>query len=441
MPPASPATSPSPICNGCTGPSNGPFLRGQGMRSMGEAAFKITRRTAQISAQRAEIEQGDLAASAAESNARAFRAAPRDRLRRAFLAIQRQNSVLALLDLRHGRQGRRDPVVAAQFAKVLLSALCWEIRHHPALHKGDHLPTALAELRRLLPGLTADAAARLERDVDPEAPMNNGAAGAALGLTWSEYEELRRKGSMLQPGKKRSVQVRPCDVSETEFNRRRAALNKELDAARKAATRTRQGGRTAKARAADEAANRAALTTLSTHHGVSVRTIRRWIENGKIAEPACQNAVQMNKKKNRSDTILTKTTDGTGGGLKPPAGPRQLCTLICGDDITLEAEPHPEMNGTGALKCPRPDLNSEVHADKPDATHDSTCRPVGNVSYDPLVLALEVVRAGPWLIGDTLSRAASAVRAFNDRSPKNGPRSASQGPDTGSDPTSDNRAA
>lgn len=293
----------------------------------------LNRRGEQIAAQREEIAARH--ADAAQALAAGARA--KGALTSTFLAVQRQGSALALLDYRHGRQGRRDEAVAAEFAPVVFAGLMWELRGNAAVAKADRPKVAVRELRIILPGLPMETARRLARLSEAEARMSNEDAGHALGFTWAEYAALRRIGAALY-GRGRALQLAPCDISGEEFRKRRAALNRELDAERKAAARRKAGRRSADDRAAADAAQREALDRLAADHGVTVRTIRRWISTGRIAPPGgCHSAVREKVIEYRSDTKMTGSGSaparsdglrdkpprkGARGGLKPPPSPR-----------------------------------------------------------------------------------------------------------------------
>lgn len=375
---------------------------------MPDAARKLTRRNDQIETQREEI----AAHQANEARSRAAGGRARCALTSMTMAIQRQNSALALLDWRHGRQGRRDPDVAAQFAAVIFAGLVWEVSGNRKILAEDRHRIAAKELLVVLPGLPAANAAELAQQ--PDVRMTNAQAGAALGFAWSEYEALRRNSAILQ-GKRQAIQLAPCDISAKELQRRRVALNRELDATRKAEKRRKTGRRTADDRAAADAAWREELERLADEHGVTTRTVRRWISTGKLApSPDCQNAVREKYSNTRADSRMTRSASGSGGAQTPPRQHPSSALLDVDDFDVLE------MKRRVGASSPEPAPVSEEQ----DHPHDLQQKLPGQFSSRldisqpsvptfsgdprPLAMALEISSAGPAIICAVLARAAEA---------------------------------
>jgi len=241
-------------------------------------------------------------------------AGARRRLALARIAAQRQTSALALLDWRHGWQGRRDPEVAEQFAPIVYAALICELEGDLDLSAGERRARAAEETRRLLPGLPAAELHRLDQTPTWLLRLTNREAGEALGFTWEEFEALRLYA--IRPDARRQVQLAPADLSEDEFAARRAALNRDLRAERMRRRRRERGAPSAEERQAAAEAWRAELARLAEEHGVSERTIRRRVAAGEIT-PSCQSRVPQ-KKSIIGHASLTRPAAQKGGGLMPP---------------------------------------------------------------------------------------------------------------------------
>lgn len=265
-------------------------------------AAKPNRRGEQLAAQRAEILR--LTGQVKSENTS---------LALVFQAIQRQTSVLAVLDYRHGRQGRSTPEIAAAFSLALYATLYCETLGDKTLTRAGRTRLCLSEVKRLLPGCSDEQIAHLATLEKADLLLDNAEVGKLIAFTWAEYAAIRQAPSWTsREGAK--LQLQPFDLTTKAFKAKRDALNRDIAAQRKAKSRLKAGLRTKAQERAENEEWAAYLAGLASEHGKSERTIRNWLASGKIAgSRKFQNRVRENKKEVIADTALQKSDERRDG--------------------------------------------------------------------------------------------------------------------------------
>lgn len=240
-------------------------------------------------------------------------------------AVARLNSLLDLLDWRHGRQGRNNPTIANQFAGAVYAAVHWEL-DVSELSPADRRAEAAARCHRLLPGVAAGELNRFGELTWVELRQSNYQAGQAVGLRLDEWEamtspEVRGKGG----SRRRSFQLRPAfradgtPMEEADF----IAILAERKRMAQAARRRAAGSALIAERRAAETMKAEWVRAQAAHLGCSQRTVARMLADGRLVYPdPCHSRVRLQKEPLLYQHAgMTSTQVDEGGGSKPPARP------------------------------------------------------------------------------------------------------------------------
>jgi len=206
------------------------------------------------------------------------------------LARRRVNDIMTVLNARFGGQEvRRD--FAEPYVRALIFALMWEQSNRliAARFVANSFPNfSLSELIEV---------------ADNAYAMSSQDVARLLGV---RLEERRLLGLSM---------IGACDLKDEEYSAYLENEDKKRRAARKRLARPRN----LDARRIDEQANRDALEALATAEGKSVRTIRRWIAEGKLAGVSIS---RPHSKRYRGDATLPSSKSGTGERASSPRKPR-----------------------------------------------------------------------------------------------------------------------
>jgi len=222
-----------------------------------------------------------------------------------LIAEHRLQQVVRLIQARHPA-GIANARLASQYAAVLYSTAHWSLMGDPAYTVGpEDTPEAIrAKAKARRETARADAVARYPglaeqlRGLAHFERFTNAAAGRLLAVTWQEIEMLDL------------TMLGASDITAEEYEKRKADRRRNKQCSAAAAKRREQGKPTAEVRQAKAQMEREALKRLADQHAVSVKTIRRRVAAGIIADPRCPTRI----------AAIYNTGDATGTNLSTRDG-------------------------------------------------------------------------------------------------------------------------
>ncbi|WEX77983.1 hypothetical protein PYH37_002827 [Sinorhizobium numidicum] len=248
--------------------------------------------------------------------------------RRQQLARRRVNDIIAVVNSRFG--GEKVPrAVAKPYVRALLFTLMWEQR-------GNRL-VAARFTANAFPNFTVEELIELGAG---SYAMSSQDVARLLGVGLEERQWLGL------------TMIGARDLSDDEYT----AFLKDEDRRRRADRKRRARSRSMDERRADEKAKREALEELAKVHGKSIRTIRRWIEDGTIGDVSISRA---HGKRNRGDATLPTSNSAAG---KRPIRPRKARAAV----NLIDGKKKPATSSAGRDRINKKLVHAEKYTTCPD---------------------------------------------------------------------------